>query len=613
MLKPILILILFTGIVRSAAASSGQWLEVRSDHFTVLTDSSEQQGRRILDQFERMRWIFQTLFPKANLDPSAPIVVLATRDREGFQSLEPEAYLAKGQMDLAGCFLRAPDTNYVLLRLDGDQEHPFAAVYHEYTHLEFGSMSEWIPLWLNEGLAEFFENTEINNQDVLVGRPSRDDLLLLRRSQLIPLPDLFRVDVSSPYYHEEQKGSVFYAESWALTHYLEVSDREKGTRRLTRYISLLSEHEDPVTAASNAFGDLDQLESALANYIQANSYQQLVLSNPAVSSDISQNQTRTLSPADADIVRADLLTNVGRTKEAHALLDAVIKENPENARALETMGFLAFHEGNRDAARDWYGKAVKLDPQNYLPSYYYALMTMGSEASDEDTIVESSLLDALRLKPDFAPASNRLALFYALRHTRLEDARDLSLRAIELDPASFVYRMDASSILMSMQDFHNAETITKSAIRVAKRPEQWQAAQSRLAQLKQIDQALINRNVVAEMRADTQGATEIVVVDKGPRRAKEVSDAHTHQAEGVISKVTCHYPFVIDFQVIGARTSVIVSNSNYLALDLTAVGFTPKGEMDPCKDFEGRRARVEYGQTPDKSVDGKVTAVELRN
>jgi tetratricopeptide (TPR) repeat protein len=611
MLKRILILLLFTGIARSGAAASGPWLEVRSEHFRVMTDSTEQQGRRVLDQFERMRWIFQTLFPKANLDPSAPIVVLATRDRESFQSLEPEAYLAKGQMDLAGCFLRAPETNYVLLRLDGDQEHPFATVYHEYTHLEFGSMSEWIPLWLNEGLAEFFENTEINDRDVLLGRPNRDDILLLRQSRLIPLQDLFRVDVSSPYYHEEQKGSVFYAEAWALTHYIEVKDRENGTHRLTQYISLLSDHQDPVTAAQQAFGDLGQLEASLAAYIQASTYQQLVLSSPPLNGRASQQQVRSLSTAEASIIRADLLTNVGRLKEAHALLDSVIKADPDNAGALETMGFLAFREGHPGPARDWYGKAVKLDPQNYLPRYYYALMSLQSGAGDETA--ESSLREALHLKPDFAPAYNRLALFYALRHTRLDEARDLSLHAVALDPASFVYRMDASSILMSMQEFRSAETVTQSATRIATRTNQWQAARSRLAQIKQIEQASADRNMVAEMRTNGEGGAEIVMIDKGPRRAKEVSDSPVHQAEGVISKVTCHYPFVIDFQVIGARESVLVSNSNYLALDLTAVGFTPKGEMDPCKDFEGRHARVEYAETPDKSVDGKVTAIELRN
>jgi hypothetical protein len=111
------------------------WLEVKSPHFVVLTDSNEKQARRIAGQFEEMRSVFHMLIPGATADTGSPIVVLALKDRKGFQALEPEAYLAKGKLDLAGLFLRAPDKNYILLRLDAEGEHPFATVYHEYTHL----------------------------------------------------------------------------------------------------------------------------------------------------------------------------------------------------------------------------------------------------------------------------------------------------------------------------------------------------------------------------------------------------------------------------------------------------------------------------------------------
>src|ERR1700678_1235768 len=101
------------------SASTEAWLELRSPHFPVLTDPTENQARHIADQFEHMRWVFQTLFPKANVDPAAPIVVIAVRDRKEFQALEPPAYLSKGQIDLVGSLLHGPDKNYILVRLDG--------------------------------------------------------------------------------------------------------------------------------------------------------------------------------------------------------------------------------------------------------------------------------------------------------------------------------------------------------------------------------------------------------------------------------------------------------------------------------------------------------------
>jgi hypothetical protein len=34
--------------------------------------------------------------------------------------------------------------------------------------------------------------------------------------------------------------------------------------------------------------------------------------------------------------------------------------------------------------------------------------------------------------------------------------------------------------------------------------------------------------------------------------------------------------------------------------------------MNPCKDFNGMKAQVQFAETTDKSVDGQVLAIELR-
>ena len=34
--------------------------------------------------------------------------------------------------------------------------------------------------------------------------------------------------------------------------------------------------------------------------------------------------------------------------------------------------------------------------------------------------------------------------------------------------------------------------------------------------------------------------------------------------------------------------------------------------MNPCKDFEGMKAHVQYAESSDKTVDGQVIAIELR-
>jgi len=355
----------------SAFAAAPQWLEIKSDHFTVITDSNEKQGKQILDQFERMRWMFHTLFPKVNVDPAQPILIVAVKNYKEFQTLEPADYLAKGQLKIGGFFLKTQDKNYVLLRQDVEDDHPYSIVYHEYTHLQMSAALEWMPLWLNEGLAEFFQNTTIRDKDVHLGQPSVNDILYLRQTKMIPLATLLKVDHNSPYYHEEQKGSVFYSESWALTHYIEINDRVKHLHQLQDYMDLVRNHEDPVVAAEKAFGDLKQLQSSLNNYVNAAGYQEFVMSSAAAPLNEASYRVRQITQTESDAVRADLLASVGRKDDALALVDSILKADPKCAAAYETKGYLAFQDHDEETARKWYGEAVRLDSQSYLANYYH--------------------------------------------------------------------------------------------------------------------------------------------------------------------------------------------------------------------------------------------------
>ena len=267
-----LVLLMFTAALAPARDKGETWTEVRSPHFVVVTNSNEKQGRRVADQFERMRSVFHVAFPKLQVDPGSPIIVLAIKDDKDFKALEPAAYLAKGSLMLGGLFLRTPDKNYVLMRLDAEGEHPYSVVYHEYTHLILSKAAEWMPLWMNEGMAEFYQNTEIREKEARIGEPSGENLAVLRQNRLLPLATLFTVDEKSPYYHEENKGSIFYAESWALIHYITIKDHQDKRSRLAQYSELLSQKVDQATAATRAFGDLRQLQWRLEGYIHQASF-----------------------------------------------------------------------------------------------------------------------------------------------------------------------------------------------------------------------------------------------------------------------------------------------------------------------------------------------------
>jgi len=612
-----LLLTLVAAVQTSARDKTENWLEVRSPHFVVLSNSSEKQARHVADQFERMRFVFHTVFPHANVDPGTPIVVLAVKDKRDFQELEPEAYLAKGQIELAGLFLRAPDKNYVLLRLDAEGQHPYATVYHEYTHLLSSRAEEWLPLWLNEGLAEFYQNTEIRDKDVLLGEPSPENILLLRQQRLLPLATLFTVDHNSPYYHEENKGSIFYAESWAFTHYLEIRDRQQNTHCLTDYAELVSQKVDPVAAATRAFGDLKQLQAALEKYVAQPSFYQFKASISTEVDDTSF-KVRALSPAQADAVRADFLVYEQPVKDAKPLLERVLQEDPSNASAHETMGYLEFRQGNLAEARKWYEQAIKLDSQSFLAYYYFAAITMNGGQLDpaNKSQVEGSLRTAIKLNPSFAPAYDELAVFYGMRRENLEEAHTLALNAVQLDPGNLHYRLNTANILLQMERGKDAIAVLRNAMILAKTPDEVASVQNLLEAAQQYqsarEQIQRQQSTPGIQSAVPQGQSSVqATMDGAKQPASEDLRGPHHSMKGTIRDVRCSQPAIMELKVESDGKALSLHSNNYFKIQFTAVGFTPAGELHPCTDLEGMKAHVDFFEALGKSAEGQISSIEL--
>jgi tetratricopeptide (TPR) repeat protein len=606
---------LFSPLLAPAGDKPEQWIEVRSQHFSIVSNANEKQARRVADQFERMRSVFHTLFPTLQIDTGTSITVLAIKDEKDFRALEPAAYLAKGQLKLGGLFLRGPDKNYVLLRLDAGGEHPCAVIYHEYTHLLL-SKADWMPLWLNEGLAEFYQNTEIHDKEVAMGQPSPENLALLRTNRLLPLATIFAVDHTSPYYHEENKGSIFYGESWALTHYLELKDYRERTHCVTDYANLLAQNVDAVTAATRAFGDLKQLQSALEVYVQQVSFRYLEVPT-ATDVDDAAFQFHALTPPQADAVRADFLAYNQRTTDARSLLDHILREDPNNVSAHETMGYLELREQHVDEARKWYAEAVKLDSQSYLANYYYAAISMnGPLQAEEESQVESSLRASIKLNPKFAPGYDRLGAFLAMRHRNLDEARLMALNAVQLEPGNLGYRMDTANVLLQMEKGNDAVKVIRNAMHLASSPQETAMAEGFLRHAEEYAQAQEqNHHPGMQMQLETPRAevasnvAESDVAGDSATPDEPSPNGPPHFVTGVLTNVRCNTP-AIDLNVVSGGKPLGLHANNYFKIEYSELNVTLKAGLKPCTDLEGRAAKVEYVDSGNKGP-AAVLAIEI--
>lgn len=466
-------------MVAIPAMAAPRWREVHSPHFLVVTDGSANDGRRVAGQLERVREVFQLAFPGLQVDPAMPIEVLALAHRSDLKAIEPADYLGKGKVQLGGYFQRGEERNYIMIALDtGGELHPYAAIYHEYTHMLAAKDADTMPLWAEEGLAEFYQNTAIEGNRAIVGQPDAENLDLLRSQSLLPLTTLFQVNYTSPYYHEEDQANIFYAESWALTDYLMTLQARQKVQLLRPYLALVGQGVDAVTAGQRAFGDLDKLQQNLEQYVRQLAFSDFEMKLPPDGVQEKTYPADDLPLAAADAVRADFMAHVARFTDATALLQSVLQRDPDNVAARETLGFIAMQQGQFPAALQWYTQAVGLNSQDFLAQYYFAAMTQQNAGADAAAAgrVEASLRTAIKLNAAFAPAYDRLAVAEAQHGGDLADARRQELEAVQLDPSQFAYRLNLALVLINMrsadslnaaaQVLHNAQPLASTPAEV---------------------------------------------------------------------------------------------------------------------------------------------------
>ena len=246
-------------------------------------------------------------------------------------------------------------------------------------------------------------------------------------------------------------------------------------------------------------------------------------------------------------------------------------------------------------------------------------MSIGDAGLDQDSPVESSLRTAIRLNPSFAPAYDELAIYYERGHGNLDQAYTLELHAIQLDRGNLGYRINASTILMTQGKYADAMSTLTMAANLAKTPAEHAMLRANMDTAKQMQEngahtTLITNVTTIDGASSGRGrcAHPAIPIEARPKHPAEDPSGPKHEVLGTIRHVECSGNTVMDFQVVTLKKTIALYTNNYYQLDLSALGFEPKNEMNPCKDIEGFKARIRYADSSDKSVDGQVVSIELR-
>ena len=271
----ILTLALLCGTLSISAPVSAKdkWVKVKSKHFTLLGNASERDIRTVGTKLEQFRSVFSQLFPRVRVDSPVPITVIVFKSKSAYVPFMP-GYNGK-VTEVAGYFQPGEDINYITLTSEFGQTNPFSTIFHEFVHSLTNDSTANMPLWLSEGIAEFYEMFEVTDKDtkVTLGAPISHHVFRLRETKFMPLPQFFAVHHKSAEYNERDKQSIFYAQAWAFVHYLMLGNNGQRQPQLGQFVNLLGTGAPVEECFKKAFQtDFAAMEKELKNYISGSRY-----------------------------------------------------------------------------------------------------------------------------------------------------------------------------------------------------------------------------------------------------------------------------------------------------------------------------------------------------
>ncbi|MGE0126637.1 MAG: tetratricopeptide repeat protein [Blastocatellales bacterium] len=387
------------------------WTKVVSANFVVVSDSSEKEAIKVAAMLEQFRYTASLLFPKTKVKAPVPTKVYLFRSHGSFRPFKPK-YKGKIRNDANGYFFGAGDHSFIALTTEAGGGRGYEVIFHEYQHFILSANMPHAPLWLDEGLAEYYSTFDPRSEgrDVLLGGVVHRHVQSLRKAVLMPLEKLFSIDPKSREYSQANKAGLFYAQSWALSHYLMQGNGGKRQPQFARFISLLGEGKPVEESFRQSFqADYKTIEKELQSYIANFSFPARVYSFPEQIGSTKDARIAALSEAEVEFHLGELLLNSRRYDEAELRLVNSVRKDANCADCQIALGALRFRQHKYAEAKERLQTGLTLDPQNYRGLHVYANLSR-EEGSYDDAIKTYSR--ALGVNPNLANIHLDLSFAY---------------------------------------------------------------------------------------------------------------------------------------------------------------------------------------------------------
>jgi tetratricopeptide (TPR) repeat protein len=603
----------------SQTAANETWTSVRSKHFFLIGNAHERDIRQVAFKLEQFRAVFARLFASAQLNAPSATRIIVFKNDDTYRPFKPR-YQGKTSNDVAGYFLSATDINYLTLIAKSREDSPDATIFHEYVHaLTFDQLPS-APLWVREGLAEYYSTFEVAEQGkkVWLGKPRADHARLLRSKTWLPLDKLFAAKQDSAHYNEQDQQDVFYAQSWALVHYLMLGKQGQRQPQFRRFLDALAQGEAAEESFRQAFQTSSAaLESELRAYISHGSYPAHLMNLTERVEFSADARSAPLSEAEAQAFLGDLLLHLQREDEAESYLRQSLALNPELALARTSMGVLRAQQRRFDEAKQHLQRALAAEPQNFLVHYYYAF-ALSREHMDQELRVQSfpseaaqkmraALAQAIALAPEFTESYYLLAMVNLVSGGQLDESIALLKRAIHLAPSRSAYPLLLAQIHMRQGDYAAARRVVEPVARRGHHPKFRAQAQHLVETIDLVVKRLAELDVArqpVESSLPKEAAPKSVIAPSTARGGE------TKQARGLLTRVDCQNQILTLVIEISEREIKLQSRAPE-RIEFIAAPSTFKLDCGPRQVPLAVLVTYRAATAADAKFDGEVLTVEF--
>jgi tetratricopeptide (TPR) repeat protein len=379
-----------------AATLSSSWRQIVTPELTVVGNARDGELKRILADLNAFRATMSSLFPGIRTTSPVPTRVVVFKDTDAFARFRPRDGRGKPLDNVGGYFTQEPETNLLVLPF-ARSEHSYGIIFHEYAHyLIHRNVRSFVPTWVDEGLAEFYSTFEPDYKgQSLLGRAPGARVQSLRVGTFMPLSEVVSPREMEKTWRTGNRIEMFYAEAWALVHYLIVG-RKDTPASFGTYLSALAKASSQDAAFKEAFGvDVDGIERELRPYVSRFTFPALML--PRVADRSTSATTGPMQEADVRQLEGSLLAHVGATDEAEKELQAALTMNPDHIDARVALAAVRLTQGRHDEAITSLSEVTRAAP-THLAAQYYLGVAFARSWRHQEAI--AAFDRSLKLNPD---------------------------------------------------------------------------------------------------------------------------------------------------------------------------------------------------------------------